>query len=297
MKKLWVFIPALLILNAPLWGQTPASNFPAASSSSEKGEESDEKPFKPHWENELGLSSSKQQAGQNVTAVSYTGTHHYDADGTFLSGEVEVSQQKVEGVLSKTGTLNATGGLGLGFFSPSLAIGVQGGESALHLITGDLSLGFQIWDPFSVSLSLGGNAGNHQGDLSQIFPNSNLPGTVQVDTSSWNSALGVIFAPWDWWTISLTFQNEYDLTYQLQSLVNKSAKLAINQTDHIASLTLGLDFTLFKGFVLGISPQVGQEYLPAGFVVSPLSGGIVYTSTATTQNFAAGTISVTYSFE
>ena len=296
MKKLWVFIPALLILNAPLRGQTPASTFPAASSSSQKGEESDEKPFKPHWENELGLSSSKQQAGQNVTSISYTGSHHYDADGTFLSGEVEVSQQKVEGVLAKTGTLNATGGLGLGFFSPSMAIGLQGGESALHLITGDLSLGFQIWDPLSVVLSLGGNAGNHQGDVSAIIPA--LSGImVQFDTSSWNSSLGMNFVPWDWWTISLTAQNEYDLTYQIQSINNASKKMSVNQTDHIASLTLGLDFTLFKGFVLGISPQAGQEFLPAGFVVSPLSGGIVYTSTPTTQNFAAGTISVTYNFE
>ena len=296
MKKLWAFIPALLILNAPLWGQTPANTFPAASSSSEKGEDSDEKPFKPHWENELGLSSSKQQAGQNVTSISYTGSHHYDADGTFLSGEVEVSQQKVEGVLAKTGTLNVIGGVGLGFFSPSLAIGLQGGESALHLITGDISLGFQIWDPFSVVLSLGGNAGNHQGDVSAIIPA--LSGImVQFDTSSWNSSLGMNFAPWDWWTISLTAQNEYDLTYQIQSINNASKKLSVNQTDHIASLNLGLDFTLFKGFVLGISPQAGQEFLPAGFVVSPLSGGIVYTSTATTQNFAAGTISVTYSFE
>jgi len=294
MKKLWAFVSVLLILNAPLWGQTPSA--PSASPSNQKNEDSDEKPFKPHWENEFGLSASNQQAGQSTSSLSYTGSYHFNESGSFLSGELALSQQKVEGVVSKTGNLTVTGGLGLGSFSPSLAVGFQGGESALKVFSGDLSLGIQLWDPFAISLSIGGNTGSHEGDISAFYPA--LTGQVQIDTSSWNSSLGANFTPWDWWTLSLTVQNEYDLTYQLQATIRKvTFKIPVNQTDHITSLTLGLDFTLFKGFVLGFAPQVGQEYFPAGLVYSPNAGGLVNSATASTQNFGAGTLSITYTFE
>jgi len=166
----------------------------------------------------------------------------------------------------------------------------------LKVASGTLSLPFQFWDPFSIILSLGGSAGNHQGDLSQISSAFTSDKLWEIDTASWNSCLELTYQAWDWLSISLTTENEYDITYQIRS-INHSLKYPLNQSDQIASLTLGLNFNLTKEWVLGVSGEGGQEYSPAGSVYSPLTGGIVHFSTPTTQNFAAGTVSITYSFE
>ncbi|HJT23848.1 MAG TPA: hypothetical protein VJ873_04690 [bacterium] len=265
-----------------------------AWSASTAGDDSDT-PFKPYWENEIGLSSSNQQAGQSTNTLSYTGTQHFNEGGDFLSGEVELSKQKVEGVVSNTGTLTTEGGLGMGFFSPSLSLGYEAGENALRQFEGTLTLGFQLWDPLALAYTLGGNAGSHQGDISLFYPS--LSGNAQIDTASWNTSLGPIFTPWDWWSISLMAGYEYDVTYQLQGIKHPEIKVPVNQADQIASLTLGLDFTLFKGFTLDLAPQAGREYQPAGAVYSPLAGGLVVNSSPTTQNFVGGSVSVSYSFE
>ena len=254
-----------------------------------------ENPFKPYWENEFELSSANQQAGQSTNSLSYTGTQHFNEAGNFLSAEVELSRQKVEGVVSSTGTLMVEGGLGLGSFSPSLSLGYEGGESALRQFNGNLTLGFQLWDPLALNYTLGGNAGSHQGDISAFYPS--LTGQVRIDTAGWNTSLGPDFTPWDWWSISLTLGYEYDVTYQLQGIDHPDKKVPVNQADQIASLTLGLDFTLFKGFVLDLSPEVGREYQPSGAVYIPLAGGLVVNTSPTTQNFVGGTTSISYSFE
>lgn len=262
---------------------------------SDDSNDEENKPFKPYWDNQLELSSNNQQAGQNTTSLTYTGTQHFDEGGDFLSLEGSLGRQKVEGVGSSTGTLTLNGGLGVGIFTPSLSVGLEGGESALKQFNGNLSLAFQFWEPFALTLSTGGNVGSHQGDVSAFYPN--VSGLVQIDTASLNSSLGAAFVPWDWWTISLTLEGEFDDTYQLQLINHPMIKVPVAQTDKIASLTLGMDFTLFKDFVLGVSPEIGQEYFPAGAVYSPLAGGMVQNSTAKTQNFTSGTISLSLNFK
>jgi hypothetical protein len=258
-------------------------------------DENEGKPFKPYWENEITLGFSNQQAGQNTSSFGYTGTLMFTEEGNFISVGFGGSRQKIEGAFSSTGSLTLDGGLALGVFSPSLSLGVTGGESALHQFNGNLILNFHFWDPVSLSLSFGGNAGYHQGDVSAFYPN--LTGLVQVDTSSASSSLGVIFVPLDWWTLSLTLEGEVDTTYQLQDIKRPALKVPVNQVDKIASLTLGLDFTLWKDFVLGFSPEFGQEYYPAGAVYNPLSGGMVVSSEPYTQNFGAGNLTLSLSFK
>lgn len=290
-------------LGSPLRAQVPSPQaVPAVqnpASSSSDGE-TDDPPFRPYWENEFQLGYSRQQAGQNTNSLTYTGTQHLDEAGDFFSGEAEVSRQKVEGVVSSTGTLTAAAGMGLGFFTPSLALGFQGGESALRQINGDLAMGFQLWDPLALDLTLGGNVGSHQGDVTSLLPQLSVlgkPVTARIDTASWNASLGPSFTPWDGCSISATAGYEYDVTYQVQSITDPAKKKSINQADQIGTLTLDLSFTLFKGFTLDLIPQVGKEYSPAGTFYSSLSGGLVSFSSPTVQDFVSGTVTAGYSFE
>jgi hypothetical protein len=279
--------------HSPLKAQTPAK--PALSPSTSAGEDESEKPFKPYWENEFELSSSNQQAGQSTNSLSYTGTQHFDEGGNFFSLEAETLHQKVEGVGSSIGGLTFEGGLGLGFFAPSLAVGFQGGDNAWRQLNGTLTLGFQLWDPLSLDLVGGGNLGSHQGSVSQFYPS--LTGNVRIDTAGVSATFGPTFTPWDWWAISATIGYENDVTYELQAIKDLALKVPVNQADQIGTLNLALDFTLFKGFILDLAPQVGREYLPAGSVYSPKAGGLVYNSSPSAQNFVGGTVSISYSFE
>lgn len=279
---------------SPQTTPAPSTDDIVAASASDSNAEEADKPFKPSWKKEFCFSHSNQQAGQNTNTLSFTGTYNFNEGGDFLGASLEYSRQKVEGSDTNSGVMGAQGGLGLDFFTPSLSLSYQYGENALKVASGTLSLPFQLWDPFSISLSFGGSAGNHQGSLSQFFGSSDA--LVQIDTASWNTSLELTYQAWDWLLLTLTTENEYDITYQIQS-INHKTKLPLNQSDQIASLTLGLNFNLTKEWVLGVSGEGGKEYSPAGSVYSPLSGGIVDFSTPTTQNFAAGTVSITYSFE
>ncbi len=286
--------PSLTSLTLSLQSQLP-SGADSADSTASSGEDEEGKPFKPYWENEFGLSSTNQQAGQSTNALSYTGTQHFTEDGDFASGELQLERQKVEGAASGIGVLTFEGGLGLGFFSPALSIGGEWGQNAWHQLDGNLTLGFQLWDPLALNYTLGGNAGYHDGPVSQFYPSINE--TARIDTASWNTTLGPSFTPWDWWSISTTVGYEYDITYELQGIYHPNKKVPINQAEQIDTLNLALDFTLFKGFILDLAPQVGREYLPAGAVYNPKAGGLVFNTSPTSQNFVGGTVSVSYSFE
>jgi len=270
----------------------------------------DEKPFRSFWENEFRLGNSNQQGGQAVQSFGYTGTYEMSEDGDFLSADLSGTRQKVEGVFSKTGSLTLGGGLGLGAFSPSLNVGYESGESALRQFDLSFGLGFQVSEPFSLNLSLGGTAGNHQGDVTGFLLskyqgnpgvlaiiNAKAPLTAQIDTAEIINSLGATYNLLDGWAISLTFGYDYLYTYQIQSIKDPSLKFAVDQADQTVTTTLGLDFTLFKGFVLEVEPQVGREYQPAGGAYSRQTGGLVETAVATTQNFIGGTVSVTYNFQ
>ena len=258
-----------------------------------------DKPFKPHWGNEIGFSHTNQQAGQNTNNLNYTGTYHLDESGSFVSGEVSVSTQRVAGAVAKTGTLTFSGGTAFGIFSPSLSVGFEGGESALKQLNAGLNLGFQVADPFSISLGVGASAGNHQEDLANYFPllqTLGISAMGQFDTASLSAYLGLSYVLNDWWTVSLTPGLGYDVTYRVHVIDYPKYQKDVNLTDRTATLALGMDFTIAKGWVLGVSGQGGQEYAPAGTFYSDLAGGTVTLTTDTTTTYAAGTVSISYSF-
>ncbi len=269
-------------LAGPILAQSPSSN-----ASGDAGD----KPFKPYYENELQAGSTNQQGGQSSGFLTYTGTFHLDEGGDSLGFGAEETHQKVEGVGSNVGSLLLNGGLGMGFFSPSLAVNLGGGEKGWHQATGELTLDFQLWDPFSVNLVFGGSAEYHQGDASEVV--KSLPGIILIDVAGANSSLGFTFTPWDWWSISTTLEYQNDST----NITYRGVKYDLNKSDQVATLSLGLDFTLAKDFTLDLSPQVGKIYYPVGLSYSIESGGLVFNSVANSQNFTGGTVSLSLSFE
>lgn len=297
MKKnayLWIALILAGALGSPLRAQTtnPAAGKSSVQTSDDSSiDDSEEKLFTPYYENEFELSSANQQAGQSTNTLAYTGTFHLTEGGHFLSAGAQTSRQKIEGVASSTGTLVLGGCLGLGFFSPSLNLDLGGGQQGWHQIGGDLTLDFQLWDPLAVDLVFGGTAGYHQTPASDLM--SILPGNALVDTTTATSSLGFTFTPWDWWSISPTLEYENDgtnITYR--GIIHKLAN-----TDRVATLTLGMDFTIFKNFILGIAPQAGTIYYPAGISYSVETGGLVANTEANSQNFVGGTVSISYSFK
>jgi hypothetical protein len=163
-------------------------------------------------------------------------------------------------------------------------------------------MAFQVLDPLTITYTLGGTIGHHSGNVTGYFSTAvqNLISpqgqavTGQIDTASLNSSLGFTVEPWDWWSITPTLGYDYDYTFQIQW---PRLKEPINQADQTATLSVALDFTLFKGFILDLSGQGGKEYQPAGTFYSKWTGGFVTSTTPTTQNFTGGTLSVSYSFE
>jgi tetratricopeptide (TPR) repeat protein len=271
-------------------------------------------PFKPYWENEFQLSVQNQQEGQSTNTLSYIGTYHLDKGGDTLGGQAQGIHQKVEGSASSIGALAVDGGLGIDAFTPSLTVGVQGGQNQWRQLNGTLTLDEQLWDPLSLSFVIGGNVGSHSGTFSQVYSasatflnlttaqaNALLNNPVRIDTDSWNASLGPVFTPWDWWSLSPTVGYEYDDTFQFQiSGPKKTLTIPLTKENEAVgtyTLTLTMDFTLFKGFVLEAAPQVGEEYYPAGLAYSNTAGGLVYHATSTTVDFTGGTLSVSYSFE
>jgi hypothetical protein len=255
-----------------------------------------DEPFKPNWEWQVQLSNDKQQAGQNTTTFTFTGTRDVNERGDYYSFFLNSARQKVEGVQSVTGTLGLQGGLVWGPFSPSLSIGFQYGDSHLRGLTGNFSGDLKLSDPFTLNLTLGGSASNHQGNLSEIAPQFSSDNSWEIDLKSWDSGLGLTWTASDAFSLSGTFENEYEITYQIRS-IDHSLEYPLNQSDRILTFTLGMDFALSKSWTLEVAPQLGKEYTPAGYTYSPLTGGIVYFSSPKTQNFTGGTVSIGFSFE
>lgn len=286
-KKTGFFLAGLIL--ALLLG--PSSKARAASADSSPGANAGDEPFKPYYENGLELGSTNQQGGQSTGFFSYTGTFHLDEAGNFVEFGAQTSRQKIEGAASSTGSLILEGGLGLNVFNPSLAVNLGGGDQDWRQTSGDLTLGFQWTQDFSTDLSFGGSAGYHLGPASELV--ASLPGQALIDVTDANSALAFTLVAWDWWSISTTFELQNDGT----NVTYQNHKYVLNQSDQVSTLTLGLDFTLFKGFVLDVSPQIGRIYYPAGISYSVETGGLVFNSAANVQNFVGATSSISYSFE
>jgi hypothetical protein len=255
-----------------------------------------EEPFKPNWEWQLQLSDDKQQAGQNTTTFTFTGTRNINEKGNFYSFYLDSARQKVEGVESVTGSLGLQGGLVWGPFSPSLSVGVQYGDSHLRGLSGNLTGDLKLSDPFTLNLILGGSTSNHQGNLSEIAPPFSSDNLWEIDLKSWDAGLGLTWTASDAFSLSGTFEDQYEITYQIRS-IDHTLAYPLDQSDRILSFTLGMDFALSKSWTLEVAPQLGKEYTPAGSTYSPLTGGIVYFSSPTTQNFIGGSASIGLNFE
>jgi hypothetical protein len=286
-----------LSLMAPAWAANPPSD-------------QEEPPFKPHWTNEISAGSTNQQGGQATQLFGYSGTYLFNEAGDFLSAGLNGTRQKIEGTFSKTAGLNVTGGLGWGAWCPTLSLGAAAGDSAMRQLNAAIGMGFLASDNLSLSLSLGANAGNHQGDvtgyLQGIFANNpvllalvnnSAPVTGQIDTAGVDASLSASYVLTDGWTLSLSLGFAYDQTYQIEDLKNDSLTAKVNDADQTITATLGSDFTLFKGFDLDLEPQIGREYQPAGTVYSHQTGGLVQNTQAATQNFVGGTVTVSYRFD
>ncbi|HEY5039334.1 MAG TPA: hypothetical protein VIJ93_09710 [bacterium] len=278
-------LTTVLVFTSHAWGATESKD--------------EDKPFVPHWSWQAGINYGGQPsqggAGQLNKELTFSGTDNLTQAGHFCSFGLIAGQQKVEGATSTYGALSVDGGLGLGFFMPSLSIATQHGASELHNTTATLTLGFQVLDPLTVSLILGGGTQSHQGPASAVdptFPNPNL--IVESDSYTWNSGIMMTFAALDTLSFSLTAQQETTTTFQVKALTQIRP---YNQSDRIPSLTLGSDITLFKNCSLNLSIQAGQEFLLAGTTYSPVLGQTITLTSPTTQNFGGYSIGATYSFE
>ncbi len=275
------------------------SSTPAADDDNNGGANEPEKPFKAHWTGAIDISYSNQPStqggGQIQRQLGFTGTDLFTEEGTtYLSLGVVAGRQIVEGTDTNYGQFIAGGGLGFGFFQPSLELQWQAGESGLDSKDSTLTLNFQLWDPFTIGLTEAVGLSGHQGPVSEFVTKSDR--TVEIDTGSWTQGIAMAFVPWDFLTLTWNGQNEYSDTYRAQ-LIDSGKSIPVNQRDTILSTTLGADITFLKDFVFGLSYQKGLEYYPAGTVYSPITGSTVTFSQPTTSAFTGYTASLTYNLD
>jgi hypothetical protein len=275
------------------------------SNESENAEEEDqgekEKPFVPHWTGQLGFNYSTQPSqlgqGQQTQELSFTGTYDLTESGHYFSWGITGGEQLLEGALTNYGEITAEGGLGLGIFLPSLSLALQQGAAALNSYSSTLTLNFQVLDSLTAGTTGGVGLESHQGPASQIYPNASNPDSfIEVDTGNWTAGVEVSFTPWDFETLTLTAEQETDLTFQTQG-INHNNVNAINQSDQIPSLTLETETTFVKDFQLLLSGQIGEEYYSAGTVFSPITGKTRTFTQATAESFTGFTVGMLYNFQ
>ncbi|HTA77405.1 MAG TPA: hypothetical protein VK791_09635 [bacterium] len=270
---------------------------PAPTKSDEEEDDDNEKPnaFKPNWSGNMEASYANQNTqggqGQITEQVLLTGDYHLTEGGHYLSFALGGGQQMLEGVPTDLGTFSVGGGLGLGFFQPSLDTQVQEGAQALISITSTLTLEFQVLKPVALSLTLAGGPESHQGAVSQLVGKSDA--VDEIDSYNLTPGGMISFTPWDILNVTLTGQDEFSTTYQYQN-VTHTVQTALNQTEQIPSATLGANVTCFTDFLLALSYQLGEEIYPAGVIYSPIKGKTVKFGTPTTQGFTGFTLGLTY---
>lgn len=281
---------------------------PAATpESGEKDQEADEadaaeKPFAPHWTGEFGLTYSTQPDSQGQAQVtnelSMTGTYNLLENSTYVSLELTAGQQTLEGSPTNYGTLTAEGALGMGFFQPSLSFAQQRGAAALNSTTATLDLNFQLLDALTVGPLGGAGLESHQGPVSTFSPLSARGDAFEEgDSYNWNWGGQATFEASDLFSTSLTFEDEYDDTYQFQDILHTVTIGLKNQYDRIVSLTLATDFTFWKDVSLDLSVEEGKEYEPAGVFYSPVKHRTLFNANPVEQDFEAYVLGITYSIE
>lgn len=200
-----------------------------------------------------------------------------------------------------------SGGLGLGFFLPSLSLTAQTGDEALLSTTAELNLGFQLFDDISIGVMLNGGFSSHQVPLSVLVsesiisllpdPNVSIPDTpFRIDSKNWGGGLSFIWATSDIFTLSLSGQTTNENTDQLQNL-STMKKNEFDQTTVIPSSSIGCDWAFIKDFSLNVTLQRSEEIEPSGLSYSPSLSQFVYNEKAATLYFSGYSVGLTYSFQ
>jgi hypothetical protein len=263
-----------------------------------KGEDQEEdknEPFKPNWTGQAAYTFSSQDTlgqGEINQEISLTGTYNFTESGHYFSVVSGGGQEMLEGSPTSYGTFSGEGGLGLGFFKPSLNITFQQGAQALNSYDATLSLNFQLCKELEVGPMLEGNPESHQGPLSEV-----LKGTSdkidEIDSVDWTAGLVATVTPWDFLEFSLTGEEDYSRTYLWQNILH-TALHDLNETDRIPSVTLACDLTFLTDFVLALSIQEGLEYFLVGINYSPILKQTVNFTVPTTVSFSGYSFGLTY---
>ena len=256
--------------------------------------------FKPHWEFQLDLTSSgtpgDKGGGGSASDLAFTATENFNETGNFISFEGMGGRQKLEGGFAKYGDLSVTGGLGLGFFVPSLSLTAQTGDAALFSTTAGLNLGFQIFDDICVGLLLNGGLSSHQIPLSALDPA--LPDTlIEIDSRNVGGGLSFIWATSEIFSFSLTGLTTVENTYQIQNLAHTFKLTVPGQDTVLPSSSFGFDWAFIKDFSLNVTLQRSEELEPAGLSYSPTLSQTVFNGAATTLYFSGYSVGLTYTFQ
>jgi|GEM_PF-1453351 len=318
-KKLFFLAAALLFLGftsnlmakergGPAPSVVPAegsSENPGAEGTDEKtvpddntpGQAGEEKePFAPYWAGQLAYSFSTQTSqsgpGQTTQEISLTGNYYFSESGHFFSLVAGGGQQTLEGLNSSYGTFSLGGGLGFGFFQPTLSLSFEQGAQALNSLDANLVLNFQFFKPFALGVILEASPQNHQGALSTVLGGSSDQ-IDEIDSVDLTGGLQAVLTPWDFLGLTLTVEQDDSTTYQWQNILHTSVH-GLNQTEQIPSATLGADITILQDFTLDLSFQAGVENIPAGISYNPILKQTQNNPKATSQSFTGYTAGLTY---
>jgi hypothetical protein len=267
----------------------------AEADDDDDSDEDKPEPFTPNWTGNVGFTYTNQPSqagpGEITEQLLLTGDYYLTQSGHYFSVAVGGGQQQLEGIPTSMGTFTVGGGLGFGFFQPSLETEFQQGAQALISVTSTLTLDFQLWKPFGVEMTFAGGTESHQGAVSQLLGTSdNLD---EIDSYNLTGGVELSFIPWDFLTLTATGNKEYSTTYQYQN-VTHTVQTQLNQTEQIPSVTFGSGITCFTDFTLTLDFQIGEEELPKGVIYSPVQGKTVKFGTATTEGFTGYTCELAY---
>ncbi len=258
--------------------------------------------FRPNWTAQLEISRSSQPSqtgqGQVQTELDFTGTDHLTEGGDYFSPSGGVGSQKVEKVATGYGKVSVEGGLGIGFFQPSLNVQLERGQTALNSNTLTANLNFQVLEPLTIGMSFSGTIESHNGPASLVGATAVTLAetTVAIDSRDGSGSLMVEYNPWDFLGFTLTGEQEYDDTYQVQGLRHLKT-VALNEQDQIDSISLMADWTFLKDFELQLTGQIGAENLPAGTVYSPIQAETITLTQPTIEPFKGYTLALLYNFD
>ncbi len=258
--------------------------------------------FRPNWTGQLELSRSSQPSqtgqGQVQTELDLTGTDHLTESGHYFSVGGGVGRQKQEGASPDYGKATFEGGLGFGIFLPSLNVQMERGQTALNSNTLTANLNFQVLEPLTVGMSFSGTFESHDGPASLVGATAVTLAdtTVEIDSRDGSGSLMVEYNPWDFLGFTLTGEQEYDDTYQVQG-VRHLKTVALNEQDQINSLSFMVDWTFLKDFELQVTGQTGVENLPAGTVYSPIQAETITLTQPTNEPFKGYTFALLYNFD